>query len=274
MKRLSFFLLYVLITLAAAGCAAQAEKAEPPAMRTMTDILETGTLRVGTAVYAPWVVRGEDGELKGFEIDVARQVAKDLGVTPQIKVYEWAKLIPALLGGEIDIIIAGVSITPERAVKINFSQPYATSGTGLATNTALTKHFTGLTDLNDPDVTIAVVTGTVSESVARRTFKKATFQEHPTAAKATAALVNGKAHAFVAGNPAPRIVALSHPDKIDEPLNEPLLPTKEAFAIRKGDFDFLAFLNAWVVAREADTWLQGHHDYWFDSQRWRKLAAE
>ncbi len=56
-----------------------------------------------------------------------------MGVTPKLISYNWEKLIPALKEGQIDIIIAGMAITPQRALKVNFSLPYATSGISLAT---------------------------------------------------------------------------------------------------------------------------------------------
>jgi polar amino acid transport system substrate-binding protein len=53
------------------------------------------------------------------------------------------------------------------------------------------------------------------------------------------------------------------------PLARPLLETRAAFAVAKGDADFLAYLNAWIEAREADTWLPATHAFWFETLRWR-----
>ena len=55
----------------------------------------------------------------------------------------------------------------------------------------------------------------------------------------------------------------------DEPLSNPLLSTKAGFAINKGNPDFINFLNAWIIAHEADTWLTSSHKYWFKSSEWR-----
>jgi polar amino acid transport system substrate-binding protein len=46
------------------------------------------------------------------------------------------------------------------------------------------------------------------------------------------------------------------------------------FAVNKGDPDFLAFLNAWIQAREADTWLPTTAGYWFKSLRWRERVRD
>ncbi len=110
---------------------------------TLQSVLQKGTLRVGVSLFTPWTLKTADGELAGFEIDVAKQLAKDLGVKPVFHVLDWEKMIPALLSRNIDIIVAGIVITPQRALKVNFSDPYDSSGIGLVTNIALTKTFRG-----------------------------------------------------------------------------------------------------------------------------------
>src|SRR6187549_3488824 len=90
------------------------------AARPLQEVLNTGTLRVGVTLFAPWAARGADGDLVGFEVDVARQLAADMGVKAQLLSYDVERLVPALESGEIDIIAAGLTITPERALHVNF----------------------------------------------------------------------------------------------------------------------------------------------------------
>ena len=232
-------------------------------------IRERGILRVGVSPFTPWVFKGKDGKLAGFEIDVAKKLSKDMGVTPKFISYDWEKLIPALNKGKIDIIIAGMAITPQRALKVNFSSPYAISGISLATNIERTKHIKSVEELNHRSIKIGVVSETVSEELARRIFNKASVTAFKKSNAAEKAIVNGKIHAYLEANPIPRFIALDHPKKVDVPLSEPLLGTRAGFAINKGDPDFLNFLNSWVVAREADTWLPSTHDYWFKTLKWK-----
>lgn len=110
---------------------------------TLKSVLEKGTLHVGVSLFTPWTLKGKDKQLVGFEIDVAKQLAKDLGVKPEFHVFEWKDIIPAILNRKIDIIAGGMVITPQRALKVNFSQPYASSGVGLVTNIGLTKSLQG-----------------------------------------------------------------------------------------------------------------------------------
>ena len=266
--RVSATLLFsLLLTVCAAAVAA-----DKP--RSFEQILESGELRAGVALFAPWTLRGKDQELIGSEIDMGRRLAQDMGLEVKFEVYEWEELIPALQRGGIDIIIGGMSVTPERALKVNFSDPYGGSGVGLATNTKLTAEFDSLKRLNSADVAIAATRGTVAEQVARRMFGKASIKTFDDQEKAIAALRKGLVHALAASEPTPRFLALQYPQEIDEPLTQPLLETREAFAVRKGQHDFINFLDAWIVARSADAWLSSTRQYWFESLRWRELVDE
>jgi polar amino acid transport system substrate-binding protein len=237
---------------------------------TLQSILEKGTLRVGVALFTPWTFKNKEGQLVGFEMDVARQLAKDLGVQPEFHVFDWEKIIPALLNREIDIITAHIVITPQRALKVNFSQPYDSSGIGLITNISLTKTFQGLGDLNRKEVTITAVNDTIAEDLTRRVFPQATIKTFTSSQEAIEALTSGKVHGYVEHEPITTFTALDHSDTVDEPLSKPLLETKTGFAISKGDLDFLNFLNAWIISHEADTWLSSAHKYWFEGIEWRK----
>jgi ABC-type amino acid transport substrate-binding protein len=68
----------------------------------------------------------------------------------------------------------------------------------------------------------------------------------------------------------PTFLSLENPGVVDLPLAEPLLVSRAGFAVGKGDPDFLAFLNAWITAHEADTWLPTTTGYWFKSLRWQE----
>jgi polar amino acid transport system substrate-binding protein len=235
----------------------------------LQDVLARGEIRVGVTMAAPWAMRDDEGEYSGFEIDVARRLAADLGVEVAFRRYEFGELIRALEGGEIDLIAAGLTISPERALHVNFSQPYAIGGIGIATNTASTASVGRLEDLDRPEFTIAVLDRSVAAELARRVLPSARLETFASEDDAAAALIAGEVDIYLDEEPIPTFLALAHPDVIDVPVNRPLLETRSAFAVGKGDPDFLAFLNAWIEAREADTWLPTTHRYWFRSLQWR-----
>lgn len=91
-------------------------------------IKEKGTLILGTSAdYPPYEfhasINGKD-EIVGFDIEIGKEIAKDLGVELVIKDMKFDGLLAALDQGNIDIVIAGMSPTPERAENVDFSQIY------------------------------------------------------------------------------------------------------------------------------------------------------
>ncbi|HUQ51666.1 MAG TPA: transporter substrate-binding domain-containing protein [Gammaproteobacteria bacterium] len=244
------------------------------AARDLQDVLNTGTLRVGVTLFAPWAARGANGELVGFEVDVAKQLAADMGVKPQLLAYDIDRLVPAIEAGEIDVIAAGMTITPDRALHVNFSQPYAESGIALATHVASTAKVTDIGALNGDEYTIAAVEGSVGLQLARRLWPRARVQTFASVAAATEALLAGEVHGYVEDEPVPTFLALENPGVIDVPTTRPLLASRAGFAVAKGDADFIAYLNAWITAHEADTWLPTTVSYWFKSLRWRERLGD
>ncbi len=83
------------------------------------------TVRIGTeGAYAPWNYIDDTGKLAGFEIDLGAELCNRAGLTCEFVANEWDSIIPNLVAGNYDAIMAGMSITPERAETINFSAEY------------------------------------------------------------------------------------------------------------------------------------------------------
>ena len=68
--------------------------------------------------------------------------------------------------------------------------------------------------------------------------------------------------------PEARFLVLKNPGALDLPLNEPLLASSEALAVKKGEQQLLNFLDAWVTARQTDKWLATSREYWFGTLEW------
>ena len=239
----------------------------------LDDILERGTVRFGVAEFVPWTMKSDSGDLIGFEIDIANKIAKDMGVKAEFKLYPWEEIIPALQSGEIDILTAGMSITPARALQVNFTRPLAESGVSLATNISMTRDIEKLEELNNAEITIAVVKGTLAHSVTQRFFDKADIKVFTSGTKAGAAVVDGEAHVYLASLTQAKFLAMNNPDEIDLPINEPLIASREAIAVHKGEQELLNFLNAWVTAKQADLWIATTRDYWFETMKWAQDVA-
>lgn len=234
----------------------------------LDDILDSRTIRIGVSEFAPWTIKTKSGELIGFEIDVANKIAADMGVRAEFSVYEFEKLIPALQQGEIDVIAGGMAITPSRALQVNFSQPLASSGISIATNTEKTKNVSALRHLNDERIVIVVVADTLAHSVAQTFFPESNIKVFPTSETAENEILENRAHAYVASVPEINFLALMNGRKVDVPISEPIMASSEGLAVKKGEQELLNFLNSWVVARQTDKWLGASHDYWFKTMDW------
>ena len=85
------------------------------------EVQDRGTLRVGLGLFEPWSACNADGELVGFEIDVATKVAEDMGVEIEFVRTNWNYIISELIAEEFDVIISGMAILPGRSLKVNFT---------------------------------------------------------------------------------------------------------------------------------------------------------
>ena len=117
-----------------AGLIAAAALAAPVTAKAdkLQDVLKAGKLRVGLLTdAAPWGFKDDKGEIAGLDADLAKLLASDLGVKLELVPVTGAARIPSLLADKIDVLVAGLGATPERAQQISFSQPYAVVNLGV-----------------------------------------------------------------------------------------------------------------------------------------------
>ena len=240
----------------------------PPPTGTLDVVRRRGVLRVGVSTFVPWVMNAKSGDLIGFEVDVAKRLADDLGVKAQFVQASFPNLLDDLLADRFDIIVTGMSITPARALVANFSIPVSESYARLLANRAKAAGIRTATGFDRPEVTIAVRAGAIGEDVARRSFPKATIQPFDDEDALIEAVLTGKATAGVGWSPAPEFLSAKAGDKLFVPLADPLAKSREAFAVRKGDPDLVFFLDAWIRHYQDTGWLAEKRKYWFESFAW------
>ena len=136
------------------------------------EVQDRGTLRVGLGLFEPWSACNADGELIGFEIDVATKVAEDMGVEVEFMRTNWSYIIPSLIAEEFDVIISGMAILPARSLKVNFTSPYNPTGVFLVANTAQTADLETLADFNSPSVHAGDPAGSIVNRVSRECFSR------------------------------------------------------------------------------------------------------
>ncbi len=235
---------------------------------TITQVLERGVLRVGFSTFVPWAMKDKDGNFIGFEIDVAKRLAEDMGVEIEFVPTKWDGIIPALLTGKFDVIIGGMTITPKRNLSVNFTDPYYFSGMSMVASKEKAEGFSSLEDFNKEGVVIAVRKGTTAAQSAGKFMPKAEIRQFGEEAQALQELFNGRAHAFVSMAPLPATQALKNPDKLFIPLKENFTKEPNGFAVRKGDIDTLNYFDNWILSVQLQDWIQERYHYWFETLDW------
>jgi len=238
---------------------------------TVEQIMKRGILKVGMSTFVPWAMKDKTGKLIGFEIDVANRLAADIGVKIEFVPTKWAGIIPALLTGKFDVIIGGMSIRPDRNLKVNFSIPYDYAGQSLAANKKLAAGFSSLEDFNRADVVIAARLGSTAADAANKFMPKAQKRFFDDEAQVIQEVINGRAHAAVASAPLPAFQAIKYPDKLFVPIQGTFTREPIGFALRKGDFDTINFFNNWIRVVEAKGWLAERKHYWFETKDWESM---
>ncbi|WP_024955806.1 transporter substrate-binding domain-containing protein [Sulfurospirillum arcachonense] len=236
---------------------------------TLNTILQRGELRVATEPgYMPLEMKDKKGNIIGFDIDLAKQMAKAMGVKLTVVSTTFDGIIAGLLTGKYDIIIAGMTITQKRNLKINFSNSYLSIGqTILAQNKYAGKTWK---DLDNKESIIVTKLGQTGEIVTRKLFKKAKIRTFDTEAECVQEVMNGNATAFVYDKPYNAIfVSSKGKDRVTH-LDEDLSYEPLGMAVRKGDPDFINWLNNFINQIKHDGTYDKIYTKWFKRDKWLK----
>jgi len=269
--------LFMLTAAAGAATAALPAFADTPTLQKLSSesvieqIKARGKLRIANGTFVPWAMPGKDGKLIGFEVDVATKLAEDMGVDLELIPTAWDGIIPALIAGKFDFIIGGLTITPKRALTINFSIPYDYGETLLVVNKKKAPNLTSASQFNSPDITFAARRGATSGVTPASLYPKAKVIALDDENAIEQELVNGSATATLVTTPTPALIEAKYPDDV-RVIHEPLARSASGVGMRKGDPDAEAYLNAWITFYTNNHWLQERHAYWFDGRSWTNLV--
>lgn len=129
-KLISVLLVVALMLVAFAGCAEKNDPAQTGDL--LAQIQSRGYIIVAMeGTWSPWTYHNEDDELVGYDVEIAKNIAKKLGVEVNFVEGAWDGLLAGLDDGRYDIMVNGVGITPERSESYAFSTPYAYNRTAV-----------------------------------------------------------------------------------------------------------------------------------------------
>lgn len=227
----------------------------------LDDIQSRGTLRVGmTLQFEPQMYRDESGEPAGYDVELMKLMAADIGTGVELDIQdqEFDGLVPALLAGKVDIISVGLVGRPGgRLETMWFSTPYVPYQQVVVVPADST--IADVAELNASGKKITALTGSTAAGLAARIFPEAELvelQQQPALLEVASGRADGGiveaylAVPFVEENPTAKIL---NPE-------EPFSLEFGAYAVPRGDVDWLTWVNGWLRYRKGQGVLQALYD--------------
>ena len=225
-------------------------------------IRQRGELKVGmTLQFKPEMYRDEQtNEPKGYDVDLVKQMADDLGVKLTIVDLPFDGLIPGLQANQFDLISVGLVNRPARALSMWFSDPYVPYRQVLVVPASSTA--TSINDLNQPGKRITALTGSTAADLAHRIFFNADtveLEQQP----ALLEVASGRADGVIVEEYLAKPFVKQNPDavKILNP-DQPFSLEYGCYAVRKGDLDWLMWVNNWLGYWKAKGLLDAKYQQW------------
>jgi polar amino acid transport system substrate-binding protein len=225
------------------------------------------TLRIGTeGAYPPFNNLTPDGKLEGFDIDIANALCEEMKVKCEFVTQDWDGIIPALQAGKFDAIIASMSITAERAEKVDFTDKYYNTPPAIAA--PKDTDIKGVTKEDLAGKTIGVATSTTHFNYSEKTYTDSTLKGYPTSQEFLLDLANGRLDAV---NDDISVLEgwLATPDGACCKLVGAITPVPEihgagaGIAVRKGETELVAKFNAAIQAIRANGKYKAINDKYF-----------
>ena len=177
------------------------------------DLLKKGELVVGmTGDQPPLNAVSKEGELIGLDADLARLIAQSMNLKVSFAKMPFAELLPALHSGKIDLILSGMTMTPERNTKVAFIGPYTVSGKGILLKVKSVEMLKK-DGLNSEKFKIATLKGSTSQAVVEQAAAKASLTLADSYDSAIEMLLQDKVDAVIADYPFCAYTAARYSDK-------------------------------------------------------------
>lgn len=197
--------------------------------QTTSDTTGGEVLRIGTeGAYAPFNYTNTDGSLGGFDVEIAHALCDDMGMTCEIIAQDWDGIIPGLKAGKYDAIVAAMSVTPERAEQVRFTQPYFSN-----TLVFLAKEESDFDPSSPNDITsntIAAQRSTISSQWLEGEYPKADMKLYDTLSNAFLDLGSGRVDVMISDK-LPAIQWLSAPSNRGYEIKGEEIDINDNFAI-------------------------------------------
>lgn len=217
---------------------------------TLTKILESGKLRVGTTGdWNPMSMKDPaSGGYTGFDIDVMTELAKDLGVEVEFVATDWKTLVNGVVSGKYHMT-GSASISPARAKVAGYSNSYFSLATVPLTLSKNLDKFKDWEDLNQPSVTVAATLGTTQEKQVKQFFPNAKHQIVEAPARDFQEVLAGRADAHITSNVEANKLVDKYSQMAIVPVSAPKAPTPIAMLLPQDDQVWINYVNTWIALK-------------------------
>ena len=247
-----------LLTAIATALLALGPTASPGQADTLQDILDKGVVRIGVPLDVPvFGFVDENQKPAGLDIDIANLIAKELGVELKLQQITGINRIPYLVTNKLDIVIAVMGATPQRAKSIMFSSPYSSLYIGIF-GPAKYKA-ANAKDLGD--IKIGVPRGTTQDISITELHPDGNIVRFEDDATTAAAYVSGQVDVMGTANIVARALADQNPEK--EFASVYKIRTSPAhMGVRHGEFNLLRWLDTFIFYSKMNGKLNQLHQKW------------
>lgn len=223
----------------------QAEDKAKEGSGKLAEIKKAGKLALGTcADYAPYEFHKKiDGKDKiiGFDIEIAKEIAKDLGVELEIRDMGFDGLIPSLKTGKVDILISGMTPTPERAKQVDFSKVYYKAVQSVMIRTEDKDKYKSVDNLAGKKV--GAQKASIQDEIARKEIKNANIVSLGKVTELTLSLKTKRADAIIVEGPVAKAYADKNKDLMIADIKVGNPDEGSAIAVQKDSKDFVDAIN-------------------------------
>ena len=247
------------VALALVGAGFIAATASMPAMaQTVESIKSAGTVKIGMLVdFPPFGIMNESNQPDGYDADVAKLLAKEFGVEVQIVPVTGPNRIPYLQSNQVDLLVASLGITEERAKSVDFSDPYA--GISIGVFGAADVDMSKPEDLSGKTIGVARAS-TQDTAVTAIAPQDATIQRFDDDASAVQALLSGQVGLIGVSTVVAAQIEAAAPGRFNQKLK--LTQQVQGIAVRKGSSELLEAVNAFLDKVKENGELSAIHEKW------------
>ena len=224
--------------------------------------MDDGPLIVGHTNDYPPLNFMRDGQLVGIEVDNAREVGQMLGREVKTVVLPFAELLEALDSGKVDVVMAGISITPERQQQVLFVEPFMEVGQMVIILAEKAASFGNPRAVYRPGIRVGVEPNTTGERFMRERASEAKLQRYEDSSAAFTALRAGAIDMYIHDAPTSWQLSLDRSNQDMLSLFRPLTKEKMAWAVRKDNTLLAARVNAAMQELQRQGRLRAIQNYW------------